>query len=93
MADMYVCANCGGSFEKSRSDEECAAESAALMPPEHLAEGVCIVCDDCFKAIMGRAQIEAPELLLPDAPRVPGTCYLMPRGHKVHVRSSCRCPR
>ncbi len=93
-ADMYVCADCGGSFKKGRSDEECAAEAAALIPAEQFEEsGPVTVCDDCFKGIMGRVQIEAPELLLADAPRVSGACYLTPRGHEVHVRPSCRCPR
>lgn len=94
MSDSFTCANCGGTFEKTWSDEEAAAEAAGLLPAEQFeASGTAMVCDDCFKAIIGRVQIEAPELLLPGAPRVKGACYLTGRGHAVHIRASCRCPR
>lgn len=90
----FTCANCGGEFEKSWSDEEAAAEAASLIPAEQFEEsGTAVVCDDCFRAIIGRVQIEAPELLLPDAPRVAGACYLSQGGFPVHVRPACRCPR
>lgn len=94
MGESFLCANCGETFEKSWSDEDAAAEAATLIQVEQFEEsGTAVVCTDCFTAIMGRVQIEAPELLLPDAPRVKGACYLTGRGHAVHIRPSCRCPR
>lgn len=94
MGESFTCANCGGTFEKTWSDEEAAAEAAALIPAEQFEEsGTAVVCDDCFRAIIGRVQIEAPGLLLAGAPRVKGACYRTGRGHVVHVRPACRCPR
>lgn len=94
LVDEFLCANCGKTFERGWSDEEAQAEAESLIPADQFEEsGTAVVCDDCFKAIMGRVQIEAPELLRPDAPLVAGACYLTRGGHEVHVRPSCRCPR
>lgn len=88
----FTCAACGGTYEKGVSDEEQQAEAEELMPVADLDEGTGTVCGDCFRRIMGRAQIEAPELLRPGAPLVPGACYRTPGGLPVHY-SGCWCPR
>ena len=46
----YKCANCGGVFEKGRSDEEALAASRDMwgaLPMEELS----VICDDCFNAL------------------------------------------
>lgn len=95
MGETYTCASCGGRFTRSGdwSDEDAAAEAASLIPAEQFDEGVAVVCDSCFKAIMGRVQIEAPQLLLAGAPLVAGACYRTAGGHPVHIRPACKCPR
>jgi DNA-directed RNA polymerase subunit RPC12/RpoP len=53
MAENYTCANCGGTFEKTYSDEEAMAEMESNFSPEEIAaEGKAIVCDDCYKRFM-----------------------------------------
>lgn len=93
MTDTFTCDDCGNEFPKGWSDAEADAEFHALIPGDNLESGRATVCDDCWKGIMGRIQIEAPELLAPGASIVPGTCHRTPRGHVVHVRPACRCPR
>jgi hypothetical protein len=49
---MYFCEQCRMTFPKGWSDEEQAAEAAENfpgLPPEHAA----VVCDDCYREIMG----------------------------------------
>jgi hypothetical protein len=54
MADSYTCAHCGGTFDKTWSDEEALQETARdFSPGEIAAEGLAVLCDDChiaFKA-------------------------------------------
>jgi hypothetical protein len=90
--ESYTCACCGGEFVKGRGDEEAEAERFALLGPADPGDSVETVCDDCWLAMMGRIQIEAPELLQPGAAPVPGTCYRTGGGLAVHVRPACRCP-
>lgn len=92
--DTFTCANCGETYEKAWSDEEAAAEAAELFPSLDITdpEEAPVVCDSCFKHIMGRAQVEAPELLTPGVPPVPGACCRTPGGLPVHYKG-CRCPR
>ena len=59
----FTCASCGGTFEKGCTDEEAKAEQRALLIPDGSDDAV--TCDDCFRGIMGRVQVEAPELLVP----------------------------
>ena len=51
----YQCADCGGIFEKGRSDEEAKNEAKELfgIEDEDIEQGndVAIICDDCFKKI------------------------------------------
>jgi hypothetical protein len=50
MSNKYVCARCGGKFEKGWSDEEAKAEldSTFAVPVEQCA----LVCDDCFRLLI-----------------------------------------
>lgn len=50
--DTYTCAECGGTFTTDWSDEEALdeLEDNFSVPPEQCA----VVCDDCYKLIMGR---------------------------------------
>jgi|HubBroStandDraft_6_1064221.scaffolds.fasta_scaffold00134_64 hypothetical protein len=47
----YICAMCGGTFEKSRSDEEALAEMKENFGDVPATEPLDIVCDDCFQKI------------------------------------------
>ena len=51
----YQCADCGGIFEKGRSDEEAKNEAKELfgIEDEDIEQGndVAVICDDCFKKI------------------------------------------
>jgi len=65
MADTYTCKRCGGTFEKTWTDEEANAERDTLFSPAELeAEGESVICDDCFKAFMAWLE-EHPEVRLP----------------------------
>lgn len=48
-SNQYQCENCGGIFEKVRSDEEAQAEAEQEFPGE---TDLAIVCDECYKEIM-----------------------------------------
>ena len=48
--ETYTCGNCGGTFEKTISDEEAAAEAAGFFSPAEL-EATEVVCDDCWRLI------------------------------------------
>jgi hypothetical protein len=52
---LFKCAHCGGEFQKEWSDEERAAEKDNLFPDVPVEECV-VVCDDCFKLLMGGVQ-------------------------------------
>lgn len=56
----FKCAQCGGVFDKGRSDEEANAEALDLWGVENAteADGMAVVCDDCFKAFMSAATAE-----------------------------------
>jgi DNA-directed RNA polymerase subunit RPC12/RpoP len=49
----YQCAQCGGIFEKEWTDEEARAEMKENKFDAILEKDMCIVCDDCYKKIMG----------------------------------------
>ncbi len=52
MPDTYQCAACDGVFDKCWSDDEAAAERDENFPglePEDQA----VVCDDCYRKMMG----------------------------------------
>jgi hypothetical protein len=94
-AESYTCASCGGAFTKGRSDEEAMAEARSLLPADQLSDpgGLAVICDPRWLGIMGRVQVEAPEMLAPGAALVPGACYRTSGGLPVHVTNACRCPR
>jgi DNA-directed RNA polymerase subunit RPC12/RpoP len=48
----YVCAECGGTFDSDRSDEEAHSESLDHFGVRGDAPGMVIVCDDCYLKIM-----------------------------------------
>jgi hypothetical protein len=54
MPDTFQCEECGGIFNKSLSEEEAEAEAKVIFGVDNAstAEGMAIVCDDCFGAIM-----------------------------------------
>ena len=53
--NFYRCSECRVSYEKGRDDAEAYAESDALFPNSKREE-LAIVCDDCWRRIMGRNQ-------------------------------------
>ena len=57
MTDTYTCSLCGEVFEKGWTDEEAMEESSKQwgdQPPEELE----VVCDDCYRKMMGLAPEE-----------------------------------
>lgn len=56
--DQFKCSACGGVFDKTRSDEEAMADAEQVFGEELHAGGLppAVVCDDCYRAIMGPLQ-------------------------------------
>ncbi len=54
----FTCAECGGTFEQGRPDEEAHAEAVRDFGRRGDAPGMAIVCDDCYDAIMARVRRE-----------------------------------
>lgn len=52
--DSFTCACCRETFEKGRSDEMADAERDELFGNQDCE----LVCEDCFKLIMGRMEPE-----------------------------------
>jgi hypothetical protein len=53
MTETFVCAHCGGVFDKAWTDEEARAEADALWTTAEMsAEGEAEICDDCFQKFM-----------------------------------------
>lgn len=48
----FTCYACSETFEKGWSDEEAMAEFGSTFPSADLEE-CSVVCDDCYKKIMG----------------------------------------
>jgi hypothetical protein len=67
MSGTFTCASCGDTFDKGWSDEEAAAEAQENFPGIDIGnpDEASVVCDDCYRHIMGRARVEAPELIGP----------------------------
>lgn len=61
--DEFTCACCGGQFIKQRTDAEAMDEALDLYPAADLADGIDVVCDDCFGEMAAWARTNAPELL------------------------------
>jgi hypothetical protein len=62
--DTFTCERCGGTFGKTRSDEEAVAEAESLWAPEALADPQAVICDPCFQEFMAWAKVNVPEALL-----------------------------
>lgn len=60
--DTFTCACCGGQFTKARTDADAMDEALDLYPATDLADGVDVVCDDCFNDMNAWARANAPEL-------------------------------
>lgn len=48
----YTCAECGGQFETTWTDEEATAEAKGLFP-DASPKDMGVVCDVCWRKIMG----------------------------------------
>jgi len=66
-AETFTCARCGETHDKGWSDAEAAAEAQENFPGIDITDPdeAGVVCDDCYKYLMGRARAEAPELIGP----------------------------
>lgn len=54
LPNQYRCTSCGKVYDKGRDDAEAMAEALAVFGSVLNAEGPpCIVCDDCYRTIMG----------------------------------------
>ena len=71
LGDSFTCANCHGTFEKNRSDEEAAEELAANFDGEFTTEDCDVICDDCYRKFMGWAAAEGG-ILSPASPYLIG---------------------
>ena len=94
MAETFTCASCGGTFSKGWSDEEAAAEAKGLFPGIDASDPAeaGVVCDDCYRHIMGRVHAEAPEAIGARWREYePPACYRAAAGFMVHVKPGCRC--
>lgn len=49
----YTCAQCGGVFTSERSDEEAHVEAARNFGKDGHQPGMVVVCDDCYREIVG----------------------------------------
>jgi hypothetical protein len=50
----YQCEMCGEIFKKDRSEDEAIAE--ALANGFDLNDDIAVVCDDCYRLVMGEAE-------------------------------------
>ena len=48
----YVCAQCGGTFEKTLSDEDAWEADKATFGDALTPDSAVIVCEDCYQLIM-----------------------------------------
>lgn len=48
----FVCAQCGGTFDKTQSDADALAEAARIFTPQEMAAPQAAVCDDCWRMIV-----------------------------------------
>jgi hypothetical protein len=68
IGESYICDCCGGTFVKTRSDEEALAEARSEWKPGGEGdvsnpEDNAVICDDCFRELMEWAKVNAPEAL------------------------------
>jgi DNA-directed RNA polymerase subunit RPC12/RpoP len=50
----YTCDRCGGTFARTRSDEEAAHEATVLwgVPSPQTDPAMALVCEECFHQVM-----------------------------------------
>ena len=53
MSDTYVCSVCKQRYAYEWTDEEALAETAEVFGEEALSVPLDIVCDDCWRDMMG----------------------------------------
>lgn len=53
MSHVYTCEECGGTFHSQRSEDEAIMEYQQLFTEAERTTGASVVCDDCWKKIMG----------------------------------------
>lgn len=63
IGETYECWVCHGTFTKTRSDEEAAAEMKETWQPTSGDDDPGTVCGDCFEQVMAWAATQAPETL------------------------------
>jgi hypothetical protein len=51
----YTCAECGETFDSPRSDEAARAEAEALWGPAGPDIELVVVCEVCFRKLVGEA--------------------------------------
>ena len=67
IGEEYVCAMCGGMFQKGVPDSEAMAEANGYWP-ELKQEDAAIICDDCYQGIKPEEYpVEYAESLLEDS--------------------------
>lgn len=59
MSDVFTCALCGGTFEKSRSDAEAQAEYRRDFPDALADEAPAAICEDCYAKVMTQHREDA----------------------------------
>jgi hypothetical protein len=62
MPDTYTCSDCGGTFETERSDEAAHEEAVRNFGRRGDSGGMALVCDDCYKRILGEIGAERREV-------------------------------
>ena len=80
LGESYTRGRCGGTFTKVISDEEVTTEARSLWTPETMADDQAVVCDRCFREVMARAEVSAPDLL-----REPPAVSEDPIGDAIHA--------
>jgi hypothetical protein len=58
MADTFVCAMCGGTFEKDWSDDEAEVELKENFGENFSKDDCYIVCNDCYNKVKPSANPE-----------------------------------
>lgn len=79
MTGTFTCAACGGTFPKAWSEAEAEAEAVAVWGVEDAmtADGMAIVCDDCYRELLEPADLaESTELF--DGVLYPGFGSILP---------------
>ena len=54
IGDTFICAGCGKTFQKVKTDKEADTEAKKLFGVDNASEreDMAVICDDCFKEYM-----------------------------------------